>query len=299
MDQVKIYVYGSCHYSNRNAGFGVVVAINGKVVNEISGGYSNCSDPRIVIIGITEGIKSVEAASNILVYSANSYVINTLSGVSKTKKNTDLWQKLDKILQGNNHSITYLLSKEAKEKSNLLLAENLAKAKSLEINLPPDIVVMKSENNIFNTDSQEFDLEFDRTKVENKVPSEGIYIKVFFSQEKNKTIFHLIDILSKKTIRKVHLEQASIEAASFLAIVSALFILKENGEQGLGVYSNNTLAVSWANQKKFAALPNTYASENKVIGDITRAENWLNINETENRVLIWNEAEWGNVIAVD
>ena len=77
MDQVKIYVYGSCHYSNRSAGYGVVVSINGEITHKISGGYSNSSDPRIVIIGITEGIKSVEAASNILVYSANSYVINT------------------------------------------------------------------------------------------------------------------------------------------------------------------------------------------------------------------------------
>jgi hypothetical protein len=129
------------------------------------------------------------------------------------------------------------------------------------------------------------------------VPVEGIYINVFLSQDK--TIFHLIDILSKKKIRKVNLEQASIEAASFLAIVSALFVLKDNGEPGLIVYCSNSLAVSWASEKKFATLPNTYASENKIVGDIVRAENWLNLNEPKNRVLIWNEAEWGNIIGLD
>ena len=66
-DEVKIYVYGSCHFSERldsdevvgNGGYGIVINTNGKKTDEISGGLSNTTNARMDIIGITEGLKKI------------------------------------------------------------------------------------------------------------------------------------------------------------------------------------------------------------------------------------------------
>jgi ribonuclease HI len=86
-DDVKIFVYGSCHFSERldsnevigNGGYGVVIDVNGKKVDEFSGGYSNTTNARMDIIGITEGLKRVNKPTNITVYLTNGYVIDTLN----------------------------------------------------------------------------------------------------------------------------------------------------------------------------------------------------------------------------
>jgi ribonuclease HI len=61
-NQVKIYVFGSCHFSEQldsdeavgNGGYGIVITKNGQRVEEISGGFSNTTNARMDIIGITE-----------------------------------------------------------------------------------------------------------------------------------------------------------------------------------------------------------------------------------------------------
>ncbi len=95
-DEVKIFVYGSCHFSERldgdelvgNGGYGVVININGKKIEEISGGFSNTTNARIDIIGITEGLKRIKEPDNIIVYLTNGYVIDTL-----TKGWLEKWKK--------------------------------------------------------------------------------------------------------------------------------------------------------------------------------------------------------------
>ena len=95
--QVKIYVYGSCHFSERldsdeavgNGGYGIVITANGQRVEEISGGFSNTTNARMDIVGITEGLKRIKEPSDIVVYLTNGYVIDTLSKgwLERWKKN--------------------------------------------------------------------------------------------------------------------------------------------------------------------------------------------------------------------
>ena len=67
-DEVKIYVYGSCHFSERldnddavgNGGYGIVITSNGKQIDQISGGFSFTTNARMDIIGITEGLKKIK-----------------------------------------------------------------------------------------------------------------------------------------------------------------------------------------------------------------------------------------------
>ena len=61
-EKLKIYVYGSCHFSERldsddavgNGGYGVVITLNGKQIDQLSGGFSFTTNARMDIIGITE-----------------------------------------------------------------------------------------------------------------------------------------------------------------------------------------------------------------------------------------------------
>lgn len=54
-DDVKIFVYGSCHLSEQfdsdevigNGGYGVVINVNGKKINELSGGFFNTTNARM------------------------------------------------------------------------------------------------------------------------------------------------------------------------------------------------------------------------------------------------------------
>ena len=146
-NQVKIYVYGSCHFSERldsdeavgNGGYGIVIISNGQRVEEISGGFSNTTNARMDIVGITEGLKRIKEPSDIIVYLSNGYVIDTLSkgwlekwkkNGYKKKKHVDLWKKLDSVLQENSHSISFKHSRDVKYTSNFQHAEQLGKTMS-------------------------------------------------------------------------------------------------------------------------------------------------------------------------
>lgn len=86
-DEVKLFVFSSCHFSERldsdeavgNGGYGVVICVNGKRVDEFSDGFSNTTNAGMDIFGITEGLKKVKKPRDITFYLSNGYVIDTLT----------------------------------------------------------------------------------------------------------------------------------------------------------------------------------------------------------------------------
>jgi len=86
-EQLKIYVYGSCHFSERlendevvgNGGYSIVITADGKQVDQVSGGFSFTTNAWMDIIGITEGLKKIKEPGNIVIYLSNGYVIDTLT----------------------------------------------------------------------------------------------------------------------------------------------------------------------------------------------------------------------------
>lgn len=68
-EEIKIYVYGSCHFSERlnnddavgTGGYGIVISSNDKQLDQISGGFSFTTNARMDIIGITEGLKELKS----------------------------------------------------------------------------------------------------------------------------------------------------------------------------------------------------------------------------------------------
>src|SRR5437867_1638768 len=156
IDEVKIFVYGSCHFSERldsdeivgSGGYGVVINVNGKRVAEFSGGFSNTTNARMDIIGITEALKRINKPGNVTVYLTNGYVIDTLTkgwlekwkqqGFKK-KKHVDLWIKLDKVLASTTHTILFKHSRDVKFFADFQVAEQLGKTMSGKKNLPIDL----------------------------------------------------------------------------------------------------------------------------------------------------------------
>ena len=169
--EVKIYVYGSCHFSEQldsnevvgNGGYGIVINLNGKKIEELSGGFSNTTNARMDIVGITEGLKRIKEPSNITVYLTNGYVIDTLtkgwlakwkqSGFKK-KKHVDLWKELDKVLQGDSHTISFRHSRDVKYTADFQLAEQLGKVMSGKKNLPSDLKSQDIGTNFFEAEEK-------------------------------------------------------------------------------------------------------------------------------------------------
>ena len=87
ISEIKIYVYASCHFSEQltsnirggSGGYGVVITVDGQPLAELAEGYTKTNNARMDIRGITEGLKRVMKPGNIIVYSSNGYVIDTLT----------------------------------------------------------------------------------------------------------------------------------------------------------------------------------------------------------------------------
>ena len=312
-DEIKIFVYGSCHFSERlesddvvgNGGYGIVINANGKKVDEISGGFSHTTNARMDIFGITEGLKRIKEPSNIVVYLSNGYVIDTLTkgwlenwkkkGFKK-KKHVDLWIELDKILTANSHTITFKHSKEVKFSKEYQLAEKLGKTMSGKKNLLNDL---KPQDN-YGTDhfvttnttqTEVFEI------IDDKPILESIAVDASTIQNPGPTEYRGVDTKTKKLLFEMKLDEATNNIGEFLAIVHALALYKKKGEELKIIYSDSVNAISWVKQKKCKTKYKQTGKNEKVFDLIQRAVTWLEANQYDTKILKWNTGAWGEIPA--
>lgn len=315
-NQVKIYVYGSCHFSERlesdevvgNGGYGIVVTLNGHRVEEISGGFSNTTNARMDIVGITEGLRRIKEQSDIVVYLTNGYVIDTLSkgwlekwkkNGYKKKKHADLWKILDSVLQENSHSILFKHSRDVKHTADFLHAEQLGKKMSGKKNLPKDL---GSDDNgltdLFNASQQTLNNQIELLELEEDKPIlDGICVDASCIENPGKMEYRGVDMKTGKIIFEREYEEATNNIGEFLAIVHALALYKRDGKELKIVYSDSLNAISWVKQKKCKTKLVKNDKNTVVFEHILRAEIWLNNNEYDAKVLKWNTAVWGEIPA--
>jgi ribonuclease HI len=300
--QVEIFVYGSCHFSERldsdeavgNGGYGVVLCTNGKRIEEFSSGFSNTTNARMDIVGITEGLKRVTEPSNITVYLSNGYVIDTLTkgwlekwkkkGFNKIK-HVDLWVELDKVITANSHSISFKHSREVKFSKDFQQAELLGKAMSGKRNLPSDLKTTEnSVTTLFLATDEEPILDsicVDASTISNPGPTE----------------YRGVDTKTKKVIFELKLDEATNNIGEFLAIVHALALYKKKGEELKIIYSDSLNAISWVKQKKCKTKYERTDANEKVFDLIQRAVTWLQNNHYDTKILKWNTGAWGQIPA--
>jgi ribonuclease HI len=315
-NQVKIYVYGSCHFSERldsdeavgNGGYGIVITSNGRRVEEISGGFSNTTNARMDIIGITEGLKRIKEPSDIVVYLTNGYVIDTLSkgwlekwkkNGYKKKKHVDLWKKLDSVLQVNSHSISFKHSRDIKYTADFQYAEQLGKIMSGKKNLPNDLGRDNSNTtDLFDANQHASNNQTDPLELEDDKPIlDGICVDASCIENPGKMEYRGVDIKTGKIIFEMKYEEATNNIGEFLAIVHALALYKRDGKELKIVYSDSLNAISWVKQKKCKTKLEKNEKNMVVFEHIQRAIVWLTNNEYDAKVLKWNTATWGEIPA--
>ncbi len=311
-NQVKIYVYGSCHFSERlesdetvgNGGYGIVITSNGQIVEEISGGFSNTTNARMDIVGIIEGLKRIKEPSDIVVYLTNGYVIDTLSkgwlekwkkNGYKKKKHVDLWKRLDAVLQQLPYSISFKHSKDIKYTAAFQHAEQLGKTMSCKKNLPNDL---GKENNTTNNLFQTPQKQTEKLKLEDDKPIlEGICVDASCIENPGKMEYRGVEIKTGKIIFEKKYEEATNNIGEFLAIVHALALYKKERKELKIVYSDSLNAISWVKQKKCKTKLEKNDKNFIVFEHIERAIFWLNNNEYDAKILKWNTAAWGDIPA--
>jgi ribonuclease HI len=315
IDEVKIFIYGSCHFSKRldgdealgNGGYGVVICTNGKS-EEFSGGFSNTTNARMDIVGITEGLKRVFEPSNITIYLTNGYVIDTLTkgwlekwkkrGYKK-KKHADLWIELDKVLAANSHhSISFQHSKYIKFSKEFRQAELLGKLMSGKKNLPSDL---KTNDNI-TTDLFEATVDSVGQNVEIEITDDepildSICVDASTISNPGPTEYRGVDTKTKRVIFELKLNEATNNIGEFLAIVHALALYKKKGVELNIVYSDSLNAISWVKQKKCKTKYQKTDTNGKVFDLIERAITWLQNNQYDTKILKWNTRAWGQIPA--
>lgn len=315
-NQVKIYVYGSCHFSERlesdeavgNGGYGIVITSNGQRVEEISGGFSNTTNARMDIYGITEGLRRIKEPSNIVVYLTNGYVIDTLSkgwlekwkkNGYKKKKHVDLWKLLDSVLQENSHSISFRHSRDIKYTADFQHAERLGKTMSGKKNLPNDLG--RDSNNttdLFDITQQVSNHPTEPLELEDDKPIlDGICVDASCIENPGRMEYRGVDIKTRKVIFEMKYEEATNNIGEFLAIVHALALYKREGKELTVVYSDSLNAISWVKQKKCKTKLEKNDKNMVVFEHIQRAIVWLNNNEYNAKVLKWNTTAWGEIPA--
>jgi ribonuclease HI len=311
-EEFKIYVYASCHFSERlesddavgNGGYGVVITSKGKQIDQISGGYSFTTNARMDIIGITEGLRKIKEPSKIVFYLSNGYVIDTLTkgwlenwkrNGFKKKKHVDLWKQLDKVLQENTHSISYKHSKDVKFSKEFQLAEQLGKTMSGKKNLPNDLKSNDTEIGLFDT-ANETQLEV--LELEDDTPIlESICVDASTIENPGVTEYRGVDTKTKQVLFQHRYDEATNNIGEFLAIVHALALFKKQGKELKVIYSDSANAISWVQQKKCKTKYEKTEKNTKLFDDIQRAVAWLQNNSYETKVLKWNTGAWGEIPA--
>jgi ribonuclease HI len=316
VNQVRIYVYGSCHYSERltkdeavgNGGYGVVITSNGQLVEEIAGGFSYTTNARMDIVGITEALKRIKEPSEIVVYLTNGYVIDTLSkgwlqhwkkeGYKK-KKHVDLWKALDSVLEGIPYSISFKHSREIRHTPEFQIAERLGKKMSGRKNLPNDLQRVGGANiNIFDATHQEPNGQAEPGEGDDSKPIlDGVCVDASCIENPGKMEYRGVDIKTGKIVFERMYEEATNNIGEFLAIVHALALYKREGKELKIVYSDSRNAISWVNQRKCKTKLERNEKNAIVFEHIQRAIAWLKNNEYDTKVLKWNTAAWGEIPA--
>lgn len=100
--QQIIYTDGSC-IPNPGPGGWAFVALSrdpDSVEFHVSGGEKKSTNNRMELTAVIEALDFINDQKEYLIYSDSTYVINCAKGKWKRKKNTDLWEKYEKISKG-------------------------------------------------------------------------------------------------------------------------------------------------------------------------------------------------------
>ncbi len=92
------------------------------------------------------------------------------------------------------------------------------------------------------------------------------------------------------------LPQGTNNVGEFLAIVHALAFFKQENI-GIPIYTDSVTAMAWVRNKKAKTSLKKVPANKKLFDYIERAENWLQNNTWQNKILKWDTKNWGEIPA--
>ena len=91
--------------------------------------------------------------------------------------------------------------------------------------------------------------------------------------------------------------QGTNNVGEFLALVHALALLKNQGDETRPIFSDSKIAILWVKNKKSKSKLKQTSKNGILFEYIARAENWLNTNTYKNPILKWETRSWGEIPA--
>lgn len=92
-------------------------------------------------------------------------------------------------------------------------------------------------------------------------------------------------------------ENGTNNIGEFLAIVHALALFANQGNDHTAIYSDSKTAMSWIRAKQCRTKLARTDANARLFDIIARAERWLATHTCPNAILKWNTAEWGEIPA--
>ena len=95
---IEVYTDGAYSSSRNQGGLGIVFIKDNKVIAKFSKTYKNTTNNRMELMAVIIALQSIKDENEIIIYSDSMYVIGTATQGWKRKKNLDLWEKYDAVI---------------------------------------------------------------------------------------------------------------------------------------------------------------------------------------------------------
>ena len=95
---IEVYTDGAYSSSRNQGGLGIVFIKDNKVIAKFYKTYKNTTNNRMELMAIIIALQSIKDENEITIYSDSMYVIGTATQGWKRKKNLDLWEKYDAVI---------------------------------------------------------------------------------------------------------------------------------------------------------------------------------------------------------
>lgn len=95
---IEVYTDGAYSSSRNQGGLGIVFIKDNKVIAKFSKTYKHTTNNRMELMAVIIALQSIKDENEITIYSDSMYVIGTATQGWKRKKNLDLWEKYDAVI---------------------------------------------------------------------------------------------------------------------------------------------------------------------------------------------------------